>query len=534
MKRTRAANRAVRLLLTLPAWTGGSAALADTARQGPGLATVSGMIAPRETAAGVAGLFASEVVAAQPPFGPSPYDDPAAVLGAPATDFHDPLGVLSGGTTQRRVKLVESAYDLDVTRTHKLITTLGEGSSLVVRFGAPVTDDPAHPYGIDFLVFGNASYAASDFVDDRSNLNTLLVMGAVLSEPLKVSVSPGFSGAPGEDPTNAATWPWYRYDKGPWADGAFPTQAYRWDRANATWSDDLMDFTRPVNPAFATVLEAGSGLTVADAIDLYDGSGGGTGFDLAESGFAAIRYVRIEGATGFSDGEIDALAVVRPAVLGDSLTIAAGNLASGQSTLRFQQPSEPSRPAISLSFTSVSEAVRVVTSPLTNTPVSLANLGRVLTTSRLDAAPVPGTNPGSFGADLRVWAGREYQGNGDDLVLLREGAGAVWEPVPAVFDLATRSVAVAGVTNLFTVALVEIEPPRIRVTREPDGSGTLVRAVRFAAVPGFQYVLERSDTAAFLHPEDVAGSTARSAGEVTLFDGERPGNTFYRVRVRRS
>ncbi len=141
--------------------------------------------------------FATAVVAAQGPFGPSPYDDPASVLGMPSTNFYDPFGAWSGGTTVRRVKLVEAAYNLDATQTSKLITTLLSGSAIVVRFDQPIQHDPAHPYGIDLLVFGNAFYTSSGFVNGGTDMNTLMLAGGGLFEPMKVSVSPGYTGASG-------------------------------------------------------------------------------------------------------------------------------------------------------------------------------------------------------------------------------------------------------------------------------------------------------------------------------------------------
>lgn len=43
-----------------------------------------------------------------------------------------------GNETVRRVKLVESACNLDATQTHKLITTINDGGSIVVGFEQPI------------------------------------------------------------------------------------------------------------------------------------------------------------------------------------------------------------------------------------------------------------------------------------------------------------------------------------------------------------------------------------------------------------
>jgi hypothetical protein len=241
--------------------------------------------------------YAVEVVDYSSPFGPSPYDDPNAVLGMPATDFYDPMGSWSGGDDERMVKLVEPAYNVALDRTTKLITTLEEGSYITVKFDHPVMDDPDNPYGIDLLVFGNAFYTGSGFVHDETNMNEYMLTGGGFLENVLVSVS--------QDGEN-----WYPYNNGPYGDDAFPTHAYKWDAVNAQWTTELMDFTRPVNPDHYGTLLAG-GISAADAIALYEGSGGGTGFDLAESPYEWIQYVKVEGTSQFG-GEIDAFADVAP------------------------------------------------------------------------------------------------------------------------------------------------------------------------------------------------------------------------------
>ncbi len=252
------------------------------------------------SAVAFASPFATQVVDFGGVFGNSPYDDPASVLGKPSTDFYDPWGGWSGGTTDRKVKLVEPAYNVDQA-SKKLITTLNDYSYIVVSFDHQVEDDPANPYGIDFLVFGNAFYVGDGFVHDGTDMGTYMLTGGAFTEDVLVSVS--------QDGQN-----WYTYQNGPYGDTAFPTHAYQWDQAqyNATgdgWTNEQMDFTKPVNPAYNDTLING-GISGADAIALYEGSGGGTGFDLAESGFEWIQYIKVEGTTGFAGGEIDAFADV--------------------------------------------------------------------------------------------------------------------------------------------------------------------------------------------------------------------------------
>ena len=67
------------------------------------------------------------------------------------------------------------------------------------------------------------------------------------------------------------------------------------------------DFTRPVDPSLT--LGDLAGLSMSQLVDLYDGSGGGVGFDLAGTGLSEVSYIRVlnESALAF---EIDAFADV--------------------------------------------------------------------------------------------------------------------------------------------------------------------------------------------------------------------------------
>lgn len=238
--------------------------------------------------------FAVEVVASTGLPATGLYNDPAAVLGRPTLRFN------AGSATSpdlRRAKLIEAPFNRG-PGGEPLITTFNNGQSVTVRMGRPVEDHPLNPFGIDFIVFGNAFFTGSGgTVSDATNLNTFILSGSAFVERTLVSVSP--DGVQ-----------WYTYTGGPYGDQLFPTNAYRWDRATATWSDDELDPTLPVDPALLS--QSFAGLSAADVLDLYGGSAGGTGFDLAPSGFASIQYIRFEGAPGFVGGEIDAVARVRP------------------------------------------------------------------------------------------------------------------------------------------------------------------------------------------------------------------------------
>jgi len=91
----------------------------------------------------------------------------------------------------------------------------------------------------------------------------------------------------------------------------FPTQAYQWDAGSATWTDEEMDWTKPVDPSLASTMFNG-GISAAAAIAMYDGSAGGTGFDLSESGFDWIQYVKVEGLGDNYGADIDGFSDVAP------------------------------------------------------------------------------------------------------------------------------------------------------------------------------------------------------------------------------
>lgn len=466
--------------------------------------------------------FATEVVRATGTFGPLPYNDPNSVLGAPATKFRDFFGAVS------RVKLVEAAYYLAPTDTNLLTTnlllTLSAGDTIIVRFDQPVTDDPAHPYGVDLLMFGNAFFTPNQFVNDNTDMGTCVLSGNIFSEPLKVSVSPGFTGLPGEAANNPDTWPWYRYDNGPFADSAFPTHAYHWNRAITNWSAELMDFTKPVNPAMQSVFSAG-GLTAADGIELYTGSGGGTGFDLRESGFAWIQYVKVEGIDpDFSDGEVDAFAAVRPMILGDTLSVTPENILSNTATLFFQQPVATNETAVTLTFNEIDGVAHVDTAPLTNWSAFAALPGAPRTAVQLSLAPVLGNAPIRFSADLKLSTGTNYSGTGSDLLVLQSN-GTNWLVQPFTYAAAMHQVSLANVTNLSAFVLVEFTAPSLSLAN----IGT-TRQISFTPVPQLIHTLERSTN--LVHWSSLQTFTASNGLPVLLIDSAAPTDrAFYRVRL---
>jgi hypothetical protein len=474
--------------------------------------------------------YAVQIVAAQGPFGNSPYGDTNAVLGAASTRFYDPFGGFGGGVTNPRVKLVEAAFniaaDTNGLMTPNLITTLNGGSHIIARFDQPVRDDPAKPYGVDFLVFGNAFYSANVLVNESTDMNTALLTGGPFSEPIKVSVSPGYTGRAGENPDDPNTWLWYRYDTGPYGDSDFPTHAYKWNRTTTNWTEEVMDFTKPVNPSLKELL-AGGGMSVADAIDLYVGSGGGTGFDLQASGFPWIQYVKVEGIDpDFSGGEIDAFSIVRPMTVGDELSIAPENITNNTATLFFQKAGQTSLNLVSLDFSALSGVAKIATAPLDD-PSELAPLpGTPLNAVRLSLSSLPGTNAVAFRADLGLAARESDSGDGDGLEVV-QWIGSNWVHQAFTFDSTNNRVHVAGVTNLSAFVVFEVGAPQLSISRI---GGRF--EIQFIPVPGWEHTLER--TTEFDNWSTVSSVTPTDNRVVTLEDNTPPlGRAFYRLRLER-
>jgi len=175
------------------------------------------------------------------------------------------------------------------------VVTIGSGGSITLKFNHPVANDRNNLFGIDFIIFGNAYYIlGADQAWKNGNPENVTVGTTFANEPGIVSVS--------KDGIN-----WY-YFSSPYADAFAPTDSYQWDDVNDIWADELNP-TKPVDPNLTTGDFYGS--TVAQIIDAYNGSAGGTGFDLADVGLDWIMYVRIEDDpnTGYLT-EIDAVADV--------------------------------------------------------------------------------------------------------------------------------------------------------------------------------------------------------------------------------
>ncbi|MBI1177011.1 PEP-CTERM sorting domain-containing protein [bacterium] len=203
-----------------------------------------------------------------------PYTDSSTALGAPSSvtpgDFGGPVTPFAAPYQKEQ------------------LVSLGEGGSLTVEFSTPIQNNPTNPYGLDFLVFGSTGFVDADYPNGITDS-----AGSIFSNNLgetRVFV--------GNDPANMFL---LNPSLAPVVDGMFPT-------------DGSGNFQLPVNPALDN---AAFGNQPLDAIrELYAGSGGGTGFDLAWAvdgnnqpvSLDSVRFVRVDVLSGRSD--IDAFSTV--------------------------------------------------------------------------------------------------------------------------------------------------------------------------------------------------------------------------------
>ncbi|MBX3363222.1 MAG: hypothetical protein KF866_00530 [Phycisphaeraceae bacterium] len=220
--------------------------------------------------------WASEVRFYDAGIGVTPgYDDPTAALGEPTRFTGE--GIFPGAVTPFNSAWMETE-----------IVSIGRGGSLIVAFDRPIVNDPLNPFGIDLLVFGNSFYFDDDFPHGRAGM--LSADGGII----EVSQD----GDEWRTIPNAA------------ADGLHPTLGYRdlTDPFSPVRGMIETDFTKPVDPSFVA-----TGLTFAEIVAGYDGSGGGTGVDIGLVGFDFILYVRISNPMDNPfTVEIDGFAIVRP------------------------------------------------------------------------------------------------------------------------------------------------------------------------------------------------------------------------------
>jgi hypothetical protein len=431
----------------------------------------------------------------------SPYNDPTAMLGRPTLNFLD-----GPGTNIDRTKIIEPPYWTDVN-SNAVITEISSNGEVTVYMGRPICDDPHNPYGVDFIVYGNSFYSVSGthgFVSDATDLNAAKLGSGFGGHPTVVSVS--------QDGVN-----WFTYSNTP---ALFPDEAYRWDDTNDSWTAEVMNPTKPVNPFVPT--NNFSGQSVASGLDQFIGASGGTGYNLKASGLPWIQYVRIQPNTN-TYTVIDAIAAVNPAVVGDALSIMPDNLASGISNLFFQNPANTSQSLVCINFTSVGGIARVSTVSLSEFSAYAPVPGVVSSAFKIALKPVTGTNGIPFAANLGLQTSTNYSGDGSDLRVYK-WCGANWTSQPFTFS-ATNQVQLAGVTNFSAYVVSQIIPPQLAI--QPATNGFVFQ---FAPVPNCLHTLQRSPD--FTNWTPVTTVTPANAQPLSLCDTNAPiGPAFYRLQV---
>lgn len=212
--------------------------------------------------------FAIEVVSYIEGSGVGIHNDPNSALGRPSLE--------TGGKTYPEMWPVVPVYQPWLASQ---LVSIGNGGQLTVKFSHPVANDENNPYGIDFIIFGNAfqiTHGGQDWTN--GNPEETIVGGSVFAEQGIVAVSQD-----GDD--------WYYFSSGPYADDFAATASYEWDEVNDVWGWEL-DPTRPIDPNLSASDMYGK--TVAEVIEAYKGSAGGTGFDIGVLELDWIQYVRIQ------------------------------------------------------------------------------------------------------------------------------------------------------------------------------------------------------------------------------------------------
>ena len=168
------------------------------------------------------------------------------------------------------------------------IVSIGAGGQLTLGFEPPLRDQANNPFGIDFIVFGNSFFTDAAYPSG--------VVGALAADGGTIQVS-----------ADGITW---ISIPNVFADGLCPTMG--WVDGGAYAATNGMIATDPNTPVDPTWTAASlSGKTYDELVDIYDGSAGGAGVDLASVGLTQAIAVRIIVPTGIHPNvEIDAVARV--------------------------------------------------------------------------------------------------------------------------------------------------------------------------------------------------------------------------------
>ena len=171
------------------------------------------------------------------------------------------------------------------------ILSIGRGGEVTLKFAKPIRDEPFNPFGLDFIVFGGAGFMVTNGDFSGGGITDGTLFGQAEGET-RVSVS-----------ADGDAWFLLNPELAPVLDSYFPT-------------DGGGDFSLPVNPVLAKGDFAEGGL--ARFTELYAGSGGGSGYDIAWAidtdnkpvTLGQVQFIRFEVLSG--KAEIDAVSDTRP------------------------------------------------------------------------------------------------------------------------------------------------------------------------------------------------------------------------------
>lgn len=449
--------------------------------------------------------FGAQVVASTNLDASAPYNDPAAVLGRPTLKFIDYFG----DGTAHRTKIIEAPYWQDPNGSN-VITEILSGGEITLHFNRPIYDNPNNPFGADFIIYGNSFFSvtgSSGFVDDSTDLNAVGLSAGYFGHSVVVDVSQ--DGANWQSLSNVAT--------------LFPDNAYRWDDANDAWTDETLNPTKPLNPSLTAGLSGGQ--TVAAALDQFAGACGGSAYDFRATGLSWIQYVRLAApAAGYS--VIDAVAVVKPPVLGDQLAVFPTNLSS-LGALVFENPAGSNEVSVALNITSLNAAAKIAAVKLADLSPFVPAPGAVSSAFQLAARPATGSNSIALEADVSLRVGDSYAGQGADLRFLTWN-GAQWSSVPFSYDAAAREVTARGLTNLTAFVVSQYAAPVLAVQKDAGGY-----EFTFTPQSAVTYTLERAASLGPSSPWTSLGAiTATNTQPVVLRDDAPVGSqAFYRLRL---
>lgn len=261
-----------------------------------------------------------------------PFDDPATALGRPTVDTTGDNWVMP----ITEVVPVNPAYM--PFRSFEIVM-VGTYGHIELKFDHPVRDDIHNPFGIDLLVFGNASLVIGGGVLwNNGDPADMTVGGAGFQEPGIVSVSQ--DGVTWYSFSNDVNWPYEANRQiadpqnfiidpagpdGPFADTFAPTLGRVLDPDQADpslgqwnqWWAWPTNPTLPLDPAWDNSMFLGK--TVEQVcVEYYGQSAGGTGFDIGQlplpvdpdTGLKWIQYVRIDNKADGATVDIDAVSDV--------------------------------------------------------------------------------------------------------------------------------------------------------------------------------------------------------------------------------